>query len=183
MRLAQTCWRPAADVYETASTIAVTVDLAGVDHEALDVLLYEDALIVEGQRRLRPAEAGGVYQTAEIRQGPFRLELALPAPIDSGKDAGSLKTSAETLWQKLSAVESELMQPRNEADQDTENFPTKLDNQLAYLYMHLNFTDSPPTKSDKRVEGSRMATPSRSSCTPDRCHVADMASSRASCSW
>jgi len=37
------------------------------------------------------------------------------------------------------------MQPKNEADQDTENFPTKLDNQLAYVYMHLNDTDSRPT--------------------------------------
>jgi HSP20 family protein len=82
VQLAQTWWRPAADVYEAATTITVTVELAGVDYEELDVLLYEDAVVVEGKRRLPVGEAGGVYHTAEIRQGPFRLELALPAPID-----------------------------------------------------------------------------------------------------
>ena len=81
--LAQTCWSPAADVYETATTVTVTAELAGVDQDEIDVLLFEDALIVEGQRRLPPAGAAGVYHAAQIRQGPFRLELALPAPIDT----------------------------------------------------------------------------------------------------
>jgi HSP20 family protein len=74
-------WRPPADVVETASEVIVLVELAGVDHEQLDVLLFEDALIVEGERRL-PAHAAGVYHAAEIRQGQVRLELPLPAPID-----------------------------------------------------------------------------------------------------
>jgi HSP20 family protein len=79
--LGHSFWRPAADVVETASEVIVLVELAGVDHEELDVLLYEDALIVEGERRL-PAHAAGVYHAAEIRQGQVRLELPLPAPID-----------------------------------------------------------------------------------------------------
>ncbi len=58
--LAQPCWRPPADVYETADAIAVTVELAGMETDELDVLLYEDALIVEGQRRLPPAAPSGV---------------------------------------------------------------------------------------------------------------------------
>ncbi len=74
-------WRPATDVVETASEVIVLVELAGVDHEQLDVLLFEDALIVEGERRL-PAYAAGVYHAAEIRQGQIRLELPLPASID-----------------------------------------------------------------------------------------------------
>src|SRR5690606_2540995 len=44
-------------------------------------LLFEDALIVEGERRL-PSPAAGVYHAAEIRQGQMRLELLLPVPID-----------------------------------------------------------------------------------------------------
>lgn len=74
-------WRPAADVLETTTEVIVLVELAGVDHEQLDVLLFEDALIVEGQRRL-PSPPAGVYHAAEIRQGSLRLELPLPAPID-----------------------------------------------------------------------------------------------------
>ncbi len=82
VRFAQTYWRPPADVCESDSAILVTVDLAGVDQDELDVVLFEDALIVEGQRRLSAAQPHGIYHVAEIRQGPFRLELGLPAPFD-----------------------------------------------------------------------------------------------------
>src|SRR5678816_3710609 len=34
-------WRPATDVVETAAEVIVTVELAGVDHDELDVLLFE----------------------------------------------------------------------------------------------------------------------------------------------
>ena len=47
VRFAQTYWRPPADVCECDSTIEVTVDLAGIDQDDLDVVLFEDALIVE----------------------------------------------------------------------------------------------------------------------------------------
>ena len=79
---AQPCWRPSTDVQESPDAIHLTVELAGVDHDEVEVLLFEDALIVEGQRRLPPSRPGGVYHAAEIRQGPFRLELPLPATID-----------------------------------------------------------------------------------------------------
>lgn len=81
-RFAQTYWRPAADVCESERTIEVIVDLAGVDQDELDVILYQDAVIVAGQRRLSAAGPNGVYHVAEIRQGPFRLELPLPVTID-----------------------------------------------------------------------------------------------------
>lgn len=82
MRFAQTFWRPAADICESDRTIELTVDLAGVDPDEIDVALFEDALIVEGRRRLGTLAPGGVYHRAEIRQGPFRLELPLPCSID-----------------------------------------------------------------------------------------------------
>jgi HSP20 family protein len=81
VRFAQTWWRPPADVCESERAIEVTVDLAGVDQEELDVVLYEDALVVEGKRRLTTAP-NGVYHLAAIRQGPFRLELGLPVAFD-----------------------------------------------------------------------------------------------------
>ena len=81
VRFAETFWRPSADVCESTSTIVVTIDLAGIDQDDLDVVLFEDALIVEGRRRL-PSDPGVVYHLAEIRQGPFRLELGLPGSID-----------------------------------------------------------------------------------------------------
>lgn len=79
---APTWWQPAADVYETPGAITVMVDLAGVDHEELDVTLYQDAVVLQGRRRLPATEPGGVFHVAEIPQGTFRLDLGLPATID-----------------------------------------------------------------------------------------------------
>jgi HSP20 family protein len=75
-------WRPDADVYETARAVEVVVDLAGVREEDVEVQLFEDALVVEGLRRLPSCAEGAVYQAAAIRQGLFRLEATLPALVD-----------------------------------------------------------------------------------------------------
>jgi HSP20 family protein len=80
--MGQPAWRPPCDIIETATEVIVLAEMAGVDHEQLDVLLFEDALIVEGERRLPPTHAAGVYHAAEIRQGQLRLELPLPSTID-----------------------------------------------------------------------------------------------------
>ena len=75
-------WRPDADTYETATTVEIIVDLAGVDEDDFEVQLFEDALVVEGRRRPLSCQEGAVYPAAGIRQGPFRIELPLPAPVD-----------------------------------------------------------------------------------------------------
>ncbi len=81
--LVQPRWRPDADMYETASTVEVVVDLAGVEEDDFEVQLFEDVLIVEGRRQLPSCQEGAVYHVARIRQGPFQVELPLPAPVDS----------------------------------------------------------------------------------------------------
>jgi len=80
--LARPYWRPPTDVYETTSKIMVMVEVGGVEEDEMEVLLFENALVVEGRRQLQPAEAGGVYHSAEIRQGQFRIAVALPARVD-----------------------------------------------------------------------------------------------------
>jgi HSP20 family molecular chaperone IbpA len=80
--LRQAGWRPDADMYETASTIEIVVDLAGVDEDDFEVQLFADALVVDGHRRLPSGNEGARYHAAGIRQGPFRMELPLPAPVD-----------------------------------------------------------------------------------------------------
>ena len=81
--LVQPRWRPDADTYETATTVEILVDVAGVEEDDLEVQLFEDVLVVEGRRRLPSCQEGAVYNAAGIRQGPFRVELALPAPVDA----------------------------------------------------------------------------------------------------
>ena len=80
--LVQPRWRPDADTYETAATVEIIVDLAGVDEDDFEVQLFEDAVVVEGRRRLPSCQEGAVYQAAGIRQGPFHVELLLPASVD-----------------------------------------------------------------------------------------------------
>lgn len=101
-RFAQNFWRPPADVCESENAFEVIVELAGVDQDEIEIALFEDAVIVEGRRRLSPAGSNGVYHVAEIRQGPFRLELALPAAIDQERvdaryDRGLLRITCPKL--------------------------------------------------------------------------------------
>jgi HSP20 family protein len=80
--LVQLRWRPDTDTYETSTTVEIIVDLAGVDEDDFEVQLFEDALVIEGHRRPPSCQEGAVYQAVGIRQGPFRVELPLPAPVD-----------------------------------------------------------------------------------------------------
>lgn len=81
--LARVGWRPDADTYETATAIEVMVDLAGLEEDDFEVQLFEDTLVVEGHRRLPSCAEGAVYHEAGIRQGPFQVEVALPAAVDT----------------------------------------------------------------------------------------------------
>ncbi len=78
--LAQPRWRPDADLYETETSVTVVVELGGLDEDDADVTVFEDAVVVEGERRLA-CEANALYHVASIRQGWFRLELPLPSPV------------------------------------------------------------------------------------------------------
>ena len=66
-----------------------------MDQEDLDVLLFPDAVVVEGQRRL-PTSTSGHYHRVEIRRGAFRLELPVPVTrdlerVDATYDRGILQ--------------------------------------------------------------------------------------------
>jgi HSP20 family molecular chaperone IbpA len=99
MVLAQPQWRPEADVYETPAAVVVVVELAGVDEEAFEVLLFEDALVLDGHRRIPTCEEGGLYHAVGIRQGPFRLEVRLPGPVDA--DRVHARYERGLLWIRL----------------------------------------------------------------------------------
>jgi HSP20 family protein len=80
-RPTETAWRPAADVYESPDSVSVTVEVAGIDPEDVEVLFFDNAVVLEGHRRLPALDSSGIFHAAEIRRGRFRLEIALPAPV------------------------------------------------------------------------------------------------------
>jgi HSP20 family protein len=75
-------WRPPADICETPRSVVVVLEVAGLDEDDIDVGLYEDALVIEGERRVDMCGEDGFYHAAEIRQGPFHVEVSIPVPID-----------------------------------------------------------------------------------------------------
>jgi photosystem II stability/assembly factor-like uncharacterized protein len=63
--------------------------------------------------------------------------------LTKSQDA-QLKTAAEATIKRLSAVEEEIYQVRNQANQDPLNFPIKLNNRLATLYSNVSQGDGKP---------------------------------------
>jgi HSP20 family protein len=76
-------WRPLADIRESAEMMTVKIELAGMKEEEIDVTLYQDALVVSGERQDTPERTENLYyHEAQIRYGPFRVEVLILSPID-----------------------------------------------------------------------------------------------------
>src|SRR6266852_7013890 len=76
-------WRPLADIRESAELITVKIELAGMSEEEIEVILYEDALVVSGERHDDHDHKQNLsYHEAQIRYGPFRFEVLIYSPID-----------------------------------------------------------------------------------------------------
>ncbi len=76
-------WRPPTDIHETPNTITVKIELAGMREEDIDVTLYRDALVVSGERQDDHEHDETIcYHEAQIRYGPFRVEIFIPAEIE-----------------------------------------------------------------------------------------------------
>lgn len=75
-------WRPPIDIHETPDALHVKIELAGMSEESIDVTLYENALVVTGQREDDCEHDEGVsYHEAQIRYGPFRADVLLPVSV------------------------------------------------------------------------------------------------------
>jgi photosystem II stability/assembly factor-like uncharacterized protein len=72
-----------------------------------------------------------------MRRVREQLDDAVARARAAGIESEDLAESAKTLSEKLTAIEDELIQTKNEAGQDPLNFPSKLDDQLAFLYGHV----------------------------------------------
>src|SRR6266542_2909515 len=90
-------WRPLADIRESAEYMMVTVELAGMKEEEIEVTLYEDALVISGERRHESDRQEDLYyREAQIRYGPFRVEVLLSVSIE--RDAVTARYENGLLW-------------------------------------------------------------------------------------
>jgi HSP20 family protein len=81
-RFSRRTWEPAVDMYETADSVVVVVDLAGLKEEDIEVLVQGNTLIIKGIRRDSITQGQRSYHQIEIRRGPFEREVALPVAVD-----------------------------------------------------------------------------------------------------
>jgi HSP20 family protein len=95
-----TTWRPLADILESSNVITVQVELAGMKEEDIEVTLYEDALVISGERHSQTEHRENLcYHEAQIRYGPFRLEVFISSPIQ--RDAVTARYENGFLWVNL----------------------------------------------------------------------------------
>ena len=93
-------WRPLADIRESAEMMTVKIELAGMREEEIEVTLYEDALVVSGERQDDPERSENLYyHEAQIRYGPFRVEVLILSPID--RDGIKARYENGFLWVDL----------------------------------------------------------------------------------
>jgi HSP20 family protein len=73
-------WSPPVDIFETAESIVIRVEVAGVDQQALEVEIKDNGLIVQGDRKFEEEE-GRDYRRVERAYGTFRRVFSLPMPV------------------------------------------------------------------------------------------------------
>ena len=80
-----------------------------------------------------------------IRSVRKQLEEVAQRAEEAGYQ-GNFSEASESIREKLTAIEEELIQTKNEVSQDPLNFPPKIDNQFVYLYGHVNSAYGLPTE-------------------------------------
>src|SRR5215831_8260766 len=78
-------WTPPTDVYETGPEWVVTLELAGLHEDEFEILLYPEALVVQGERPWRRLGEPARVHRAEIRQGRFHAAVPVPGVVDGDR--------------------------------------------------------------------------------------------------
>ena len=74
-------WRPPTDVYETAASVVVKVDVAGIRDEDLEVVVQDNLLLVSGVRS--DSSERRAYHQMEIPFGKFSVSITLPEDVQT----------------------------------------------------------------------------------------------------
>ena len=73
-------WRPPTDVFETADTVVVRIEVPGVRESDFSVSLADQVLVITGSRQDPSPKVA--YHQMEVRYGEFRVEVYLQWVID-----------------------------------------------------------------------------------------------------
>ena len=78
-----TSWIPALDVFETEEKFVVTLELAGMEPEEVEVSVEDSTLTVSGERKFSEEVSEDNYRRVERRYGSFSRSLTLPQTADA----------------------------------------------------------------------------------------------------
>jgi len=94
--LTTTSFAPLVDIYEDEHTIALKMEVPGIDEKDIDVRLENNTLTVHGERKIEKEEKEENFRRIERQYGSFTRSFTLPSSVDPGQvsancDKGVLK--------------------------------------------------------------------------------------------
>lgn len=99
-------WEPAVDVCEREREVVVTVELAGVSKENLELKVDRYHLYLKGERREGSQQEKHSCHRLEIYWGPFERTVPLPSPVEPETAHASFQDGLlEIVLSKFRAVE------------------------------------------------------------------------------
>ena len=81
---------PALDVYETDEAFEISVDLAGVEADAVRVVVKGEGVLIAGKKAPRRGQPGASFHLVERGYGRFARTVRLTAACDAGRASASL---------------------------------------------------------------------------------------------
>jgi HSP20 family protein len=78
-------WVPPLDIFETKDHYVVTMELAGIDPEEVELSVEDSTLTVSGNRKFYGDVPEEAFHRVERRYGPFTRSLSLP-PTANAQD-------------------------------------------------------------------------------------------------
>ena len=96
--LTTTSFAPPVDIYEDEHTIAVKMEVPGIDEKDIDVRIESNTLTVHGQRKIEKEEKEENFRRVERQYGSFTRSFTLPSSVDPAQvtahyDKGVLKVN------------------------------------------------------------------------------------------
>lgn len=73
---------PPVDVYETRNDVVVSMEIAGILEEEIEIIVEGRLMIIRGHRKALSGPAERAYHLMEIGHGPFQREIRLPADVN-----------------------------------------------------------------------------------------------------
>ena len=94
--LTTTGFAPPVDIYEDEHTIALKLEVPGIDEKDIDVRIEGNTLTVHGERKIEKEEKEENFRRVERQYGSFTRSFTLPSSVDTGQvsadyDRGVLK--------------------------------------------------------------------------------------------